>query len=282
VTHAVLGFAAFVVCAPPAAAQDEKALGWFYSTELSAVFTSGNATSNTLGLGAGVRRVWENTEISLRGNGLRTRSGTTTRSAVGTPDDFQVAERTDTRLTAENYSVRSRIDRTFGERFLAYAGVGWERNTFSGFDSRVTAVAGAGNTWADNERLRFKTNYGVTYTVQNDIVQDVATADSFGGVQLRADFWRKVTTTTTFESALVVDENLAQTDDLRADWTHSLLVAVSKALALRASVQVLFDNLPSLTTVDLEQPAGMPTGTTVQVPLDEVDTRFTIALVANF
>jgi len=273
---------AFFGTASSSVAQEDKQLGWSYSAELNAVFTSGNATSNTFGLGAGIRRVWEHTEISRRGTGLRTKSGTTTRAAVGTIDDFQVLDRTNTELTAENYSVRSRVDRAIGDRFFAYGGIGWERNTFAGFDSRITSVLGAGNTWSDDERMRFKTNYGATYTVQNDIVDDASTADSFGGVQLRADFWRKLTETTSFESLLIVDENLAQSEDLRADWTHSVLIDISEALAFRASLQLLFDNSPSLATVPLEQPAGTPTGATVRVPLDEVDTRFTVALVANF
>lgn len=273
---------AVVTSAAPALAQDQKELGWFYSAELTAVFTSGNATVSTFGLGAGLRRVWDRAELSVRGGGLRTESGTTTRTAVGTVEDFQVVEDTDTELTAEHYFVRSRVDHSFSDRFFAYGGVGWERNTFAGFDSRITSVVGVGTTWVEDERTRFKTNYGATYTVQDDIVEDPTTAGSFGGLQLAADFWRRLTATTSFESLLIVDENLAETEDLRADWTNALLIEISEVLAFRASLQLLFDNLPSLATVDLDQPAGTPTGSTVRVPLDEIDTRFTIALVANF
>lgn len=271
-----------LACASPLAAQDERELGWFYTAEFTAVFTAGNATANTFGAGAAIRRVWERTEAVVRGGGLRTKAGKTTRSAVGTVDDFEVTEVTDTQLTAENYFLRSRVDHTLTERFFVFGGLGWERNTFAGFDSRITAVGGAGNSWIDREGTRFKTNYGLTYTVQDDIVDDPATADSFVGVQAAAEFWKQLTETTSIESLLVVDESLAETDDLRADWTNSVLVDINDALALRASFQVLFDNQPSLATVALEQPAGTPTGSTVQVPLDEIDTRFTIALVASF
>jgi len=271
-----------LACASPLAAQDERELGWFYSAELTAVFTAGNATSNTFGLGAAIRRVWGRTEGVVRAGGLRTKAGTTSRTAVGTVDDFDVTETTDTRLTAESYFIKSRGDHTLTEMFFAFGGLGWERNTFAGFDSRITAVGGAGNRWVDDDRTRLKTNYGLTYTVQDDVVDDPATADSFVGVELGVELWRRLTETTSVESVLVVDESLAETDDLRADWTNSVLVDISDVLALRASFQILFDHLPSLTTVGLEQPAGTPTGTSVQVPLDKFDTRFTIALVASF
>lgn len=271
-----------MLCAAPLVAQDERETGWFYTAELTAVFTNGNATSNTFGAAGGIRRVRDRTELAIRGGGLRTKAGTTSRTAVGTVDDFDVVEETDTRLSAENYFVRGRLDHSLSGSLFAFGGVGWERNTFAGYDSRTTAVAGAGNAWVDDDRTRFKTDAGLTYTVQDDVVDDPNVADSFVGLQASAEFWRQVTETTSVESMLVVDESLAETEDLRADWTNSVLVDISDALALRASVQVLFDNLPSLATVDLEQPAGTPTGSTVQAPLDEIDTRFTIALVASF
>jgi hypothetical protein len=73
----------------------------------------------------------------------------------------------------------------------------------------------------------------------------------------------------------VVDQNLNRTEDLRADWTNSLAVAMSDRLALKTSLQVLFDNDPALTAVPLGD-------TEVFAPLGEVDTVFSVAIVANF
>ena len=81
---------AFAVAAAEATAQDEPELGWFYNAELSAVFTGGNAVANTLGLGFGIRSLWEGTELNVRGRGIRTRTGIISRTAVGTTDDFVV------------------------------------------------------------------------------------------------------------------------------------------------------------------------------------------------
>ncbi len=263
-------------------AQDEEAPGWYWHAELTLVLTAGNSESSTVGFAGGVRRLWENTELRVRGGGLRAESGRVSRTAVGTPADFEVVEQSDRGLTAENYFARARLNRSLSQRFFVYGGAGWERNTFAGLDSRVSFVGGAGNGWVDTEATRFLTDYGATYTVQEDVIDDPSTADSFAGLRVSAEFFRRLTGTTGFLSELAVDENLNETEDLRADFTNSIEIRISEVLALRTSLQLLYDNLPSLTTVPLEQPVGTPTGETVEVPLDELDTRLSIALVASF
>lgn len=264
------------------AQEDGEQPGWYWDAELTLVFTSGNSESSTVGAAAGVRRLWDGAESRLRAGGLRTESGTITRTAVGTADDFEVLENTDRELTAESYFVRTRLNRDVSERFFVYGGAGWERNTFAGFDARVSFVAGAGNSWVDTGETRFLTDYGLTYTIQEDVIDDPDTADSFAGLRVSAELFRRLTGTTGFLSELTVDENLNETEDLRADFTNSVQIEISEALALRTGLQLLYDNRPSLTTVALEQPAGTPTGETVDVPLDELDTRLSIALVASF
>lgn len=268
--------------APLKAQDDEPERGWFYNAELTLVFTSGNARANTFGLGAGLRRVWESTTLALRVGSLRTETANITRTAVGTPDAFTVEEDSELRLTAENYFARLRLDRSLSDRVFVFGSTGWERNTFAGYDNRFSFVAGLGNTWIDSDRTRFKTDYGFTFTTQDDVIDDPDTSDSFAGLRGSFEFWRQLTSTTSFESALAVDESLKDTEDLRADFTNSILIDISGALALKTSLALRYDNLPSLTSVALEQPLGTPTGETVLVPLDELDTLFTIALVASF
>ncbi len=72
----------------------------------------------------------------------------------------------------------------------------------------------------------------------------------------------------------MLDENLSETDDVRADWTNSVTAAMSDNLALKASLQVLYDNLAAL--------AGVPLGSdSVLVPLQKSDRTLTLALVVN-
>ena len=70
-----------------------------------------------------------------------------------------------------------------------------------------------------------------------------------------------------------------KTDDFRADWVNSLSVAMSDRLALKTSLQLLFDNKPSLLSLPLVDGGGSPTGTTVFTPSDQVDSVVTLTLV---
>lgn len=258
-------------------AQDE--LGWYYSAELTAVWTGGNASARTLGFAAGARGLFDQSEFSIRASGLSAHTGTISRVAVGTVDDFEVDKSTDSEKTAENFAVRARFERDLSATFFWFAGAGWERNTFAGFNGRVSAVAGAGNTWADDDNMRFKTTYGLTYTVQDDVIEDPTTPDSFAGFRIGAEYLQQITQTTAFESLFAFDDNFAELEDFRADWTNSVVIDISDALAFKTSLQLLFDNLPSLTTIPLQ---GSPTDETVLAPLSKLDTQFTIALVASF
>jgi putative salt-induced outer membrane protein YdiY len=260
--------------------EDEKELGWFYTAEVSFLFTGGNAEANTFGLGAGLRKVWESSEFRFNAGGLRSESSTTTRTAVGTTTDFQVNEQSDSKLTAENYYARGRYDYAFSGAFFAYGGAGWERNTFAGFDNRTSFAGGLGNIWVEKERTRFRTDYGVTYTIQDDVAS--SGSDTFAGARFSWDYWQRLTESTNFISMLIVDENLNDTDDLRGDLTNALSVAISDNLAFRTSLQLLWDNQPSLAGVLLEQPLGTPTGDTIFVELDKLDTVLSVALVATF
>lgn len=257
------------------AAQDEPPLGWTDVAEFTFVLTSGNAASSTLGLKNTLEHRWEQALFHLSAGAVRAESGTTIRTATGTTGDFRVVKRTDTEKTAENYFVQSRLDRGLTESAYLFGGLGWDRNTFAGVKNRYDVVAGAGRAWADTEDRRFKSDLGLTFTVQEDVVEGPGAADSFGGLRATLDFFQSITATTDFSSLLVLDENLSETDDLRTDWTNSVTVAMSDNLALKASFQVLYDNLPAYVDV--------PLGTdSVLVPLEKSDRTMTLALVVDF
>ncbi len=263
--------------AAPAAAQDEKELGWFDKAELTFVTTGGNSSQSTFGLKNSLDRIWPAAALRFQFGGIRTESSVRTRTATGTADDFTIAETSTSTLTAENYFARGRFDKNLSEAFFAYAGAGWDRNTFAGIDNRYGFVGGLGRAWTETETTKFRTDVGVTYTIQDDVVEDATKSDSFAGLRAGYGFFRKLTATTDFTSDLIVDENLDDTDDLRADFTNSVAVSVSSQLALKASLQLLYDKQPALTAV----PLGT-TGTTVFAPLGTTDRVFTLALVMSF
>jgi len=256
-------------------AQDERPLGWSDVAELTFVLTAGNASSSTFGFKNTAEHLWEKASFKVSLGALRAESGKTVRTAAGTPDNYTIAETTDTKLTAENYFAKARLDRTLGDGAFFFGGADWDRNTFAGIQNRWGFVTGAGKSWFDQETRRLKTDLGVTYTLQDDVAKAPGADDSFLGLRGSYDYFRKLTGTTDFSSVLVVDQNLKMTEDLRADWTNSMAVAMSERLALKVGLQVLYDKDPALAAVPLGDGE-------VFTPLDKVDTLFTVAFVANF
>lgn len=265
----------------PARAQEagEKKLGWASTAELSLLFTSGNAEAESFGFRGTLTRTWLDALLKIEAAALRAEQTTITRGAVGPPGEAVISETEETELTAENYLLRGQYDHEISERIFAFGGASWEQNELAGLDSRFLVAAGAGYIWADTEALKSRANLGLTYTLE----EDVSGLDAeFLGLRATWDFLRKLTPNTTFTNLLILDENLDETSDYRADNTTALAVAMSERLALKISLQLLYDNEPSFVGVPREFPAGVPTGDVVRVQLDELDTFLSAALVVKF
>lgn len=260
--------------------QAQDPFAWANATELSFVSTSGNASSSTLGLKSGLTGEGGPNTIKFEVGGIRGETSLFTRTATGTPASFTVNEQETSQLTAENYFLKSRFDRALADAFL-FTGAGWDRNTFAGIQNRYALVAGVGRTFLDDDSGRFKTDIGATYTIQKDVDPEPGADDAFGGLRVSIDAMRQLTPTSQYTSTLIMDENLEMTDDLRFDWVNALAVNLSEQLALKTSLQLLYDNLPSLLGVPLFDAGGNATGTDVRTPGDKVDSIFTVALVIS-
>ena len=271
-------FLGLLIPATAAAQDDEPELGWHDVAEITFVLTEGNAKSNTLGGRNLLEYLWTNARLRFDAGAIRTESTTVEKTAVGDSQDFQVAKQSDEEVTAENYFARSRYDRDISDSFFWFVGGGWDRNTFAGIENRYTGVGGIGNIWYESDVSGFRTDYGVTYTYQDNVE---GKDDEFGGLRIGWDYWRQLTGNTRFDSVLLLDENLSEGSDFRTDFTNSLAVSMSEKLALKASYQLLFDNEPSGSLIPLVTLVGVPTGALVLAPLDEVDSIFTLALVID-
>lgn len=255
---------------------------WDNATEFSFVTTSGNASSNTLGLKSSLNGTNDVSALKLEIGGVRASSNFTDRSAIAAGGDaFTVFEETRTEQSAENYFARSRFDRNLGENnFFTFGGAGWERNTFAGFNNRFSFVAGVGDAWIDDETTLFKTDVGGTYTIQKDLDPTPGQSDSFGGIRATIELRRALSETTEFKSTMIADENLSNTDDLRLDWTSSLSVSLTEGLAFSTSYRLLFDNDPALIGVPvLDAPGGTPTGAKTLISSNGTDGFLTVSLV---
>lgn len=260
----------------PSTAQ-ERTFAWKNGTEFAFVTTSGNASSTTIGLNSTLDGTSAVSAVKFEIGGIRASSNFITRSAVGTVDNFVVTEEIRTEQSAANYFARGRFDRNFGENeFFVFGGAGWERNTFAGFNHRFSFVAGVGDAWINDDVTLFKTDIGGTYTVQKDVARTPGMQEGFGGLRATIELKRALTSGTDFETSLIVDENLENTDDLRIDWRASISVALAEGLAFKTSYQTLYDADPALVGVPL---LDGPAGTEVLTPSQGIDRFLTLSLV---
>ena len=229
-----------------------------------------------------MRRVWEDSAFTLSASAMRAETATISRVAIGSEQDFTVSESSDSQLTAENYSLVGRYDRQVSERLFWFTGGSWERNKFAGIKNRVSAIVGVGNIWFDREGAHFRTDYGLTYTDQEDLVENPAVDDAFLGLRLSWDYGRALTETTKYSNLLVLDANVDESSDYRANMVNSLAVAMSDRMALQVSHQILFDNEPALAELVLLTPGEPGITGSVLAPLDETDMILTASLVVDF
>jgi putative salt-induced outer membrane protein YdiY len=257
-----------------------QGFAWENATELSFVATGGNASSTTLGVKAALAGTGAPHAFKLELGGIRASSDLTTRRAEGTTGSFTVTETTDSNLTAASYFARARYDRTFAVAFV-FGGAGWDRNRFAGVENRYQVVTGVGRTWIDEESGRFKTDFGGTYTIQRDVQPRPGADEEFVGFRGSAEARRQLTASADFTSNLVVDQNLESSNDLRADWINSVTVSISEGLALKTSIQLLYDAQPANIPVPLFDSGGSQIGT-VSTRGDEIDRVMTLTLVLRF
>lgn len=260
----------------------EEAPTWTDEAELSYVATGGNSESSTLAMRNTLTGALGEATVTFEAGALRAETTSISRVAVGTTGGFTVQENSLTELTAENYFLRGRYDRPISERLFWFAGAGWDRNEFAGIKNRTYAMGGVGHVWFDDDGGRFQTDYGLTYTDQEDVVVDPTASASFLGYRLGWDYLRNLGATTSYGNVLILDGNADRTSDYRADMTNSLAVSMSERLALKVSLQLLFDNEPSLAALPLFSADGAPLEALVLAPLDDLDTVFTAALVIKF
>jgi len=267
---------ALVLFQLPALAADE---GWKDTAEFSLVNTSGNSEGTAFGFKNTLSKAWDKSSFEVKAGAVRVE---TTALNVPMYDAGTMTYFTEdvTTTTTESYYLNGRYDRKISEKFFWYGGAGWERNEPAGLENRYTAIAGVGNVWFDNDDRKFRTDYAVTYTDQSDVVVDPNINDTFAGLRLGWNYMTKVGENSTYTNDLIVDANLDESDDYRADMVNALSVAMSERLALKLSLQWQYDHLPALGVIKYS--SLTPPGVDETFELDDLDQIFTAALVISF
>ena len=273
--------ASVIVIWTTAAVAEDEPRRWSDTAEFSFVATGGNTESSSLGFKNTLIGSWDKSKITVRASGIRVETEEGSRRAVEVPSGGFTVEDPGSEVAAENYALSARYDRTVREGFFWFAGTGWDRNEPAGIRGRYVAQVGVGNIWKDEENLKFKTTYGATITKQNDVSPVPGVDDTFGGLRVAWDYLNQFGRNTTYTNVLIVDGNLEETSDWRADMQNGLAVSISEKLALKVGLQLLYDNEPAFEVLDLLLLDGT-VGKTPPVPLDELDTIFTVSLIVNF
>jgi len=273
-------FLVFTLAVTGAWAQDRPpAEKWKISAELSYVLTGGNTSISTFSLGTDFSKKWDKNALTFKTFALRSNNTVKTRTAVGTETDFDVIEEKVGQLVAENYLLSGQYERRLVKKLLGQAGFSWDRNRFAGIASRFMLTAGVGCPWVETKKTILKTEAALTYTLRRFMRDETR---SFAGFRLLAFFERKFNEKASFSSQIVFDDNLRRTVDWRLDWTNSLSAPISKRLSLKTSLRALYSNYPALQSIPLYDPAGIPAGLNVLVPLKKLDVFFTNSIVINF
>jgi putative salt-induced outer membrane protein YdiY len=261
--------------------QEEKKTGWFDAAEVGLAFTDGNSETESINFDNKLWRVWEKARFNVDFGGLRAATAPSP-YAVGDPPTIV---RPDPVTTAEKYYFRTEYRRQIHERFYWFGGAGWDRNSDAGIDNRYSVYGGVGNVWWGRDDLKFSTEYGVSYTDQEDEIPDPRTDDTYLGLRLAWKYLNQFGKVTTYTNDFEFFGNGEDSDAWRFNMDNKLTVAMSKKLALSVGLVWLYNNVPALKEIPLfdvdPSQGGIQIGT-LAIPSKKWDTIFTVNLVLKF
>lgn len=277
---------ALFLVSPPAWAQDEETpKKWSEEAELSWVQTSGNSQTSTIGLKSKTKRAWERALFTVSLGALKAETTVTNVYGIGLPDPVVIEEEF-TEATAENYYLDARYERKITDKFYWYVGAGWLRNEFAGIKNRTQVQGGVGNIWFDGDKLKFKSDYALTYTDQENVVEIPDVDNAFAGLKLTTDLSVKLGKNASYDNDFVFDYDLENSDNWYGNMINSLTVSISKSLALKASLQWIYFNDPAYEMINVwDADPGIPGSAIIgEVPyqLESLDSIFTTSLVVTF
>ncbi len=253
---------------------EDKPKAWSNQIDLGGVWTSGNSEASNLSLKEAFTWKNDHSDFGLNLAAVRAENARISRSAIGTPDDYDVVEDRNNELSAENYAFGMRYGRKISARTSWFVSTDWARDEIAGIENRYGLALGLANVIADSDHHKLKTSYGAKWVDEQNIFEPAGFDGSYPAVALVLDEWVKVTKSSEYSQRLAIDVNTDESQDWRANWNHGFGVAVNGSIAIKLSLTLQYDNQPAFVAVPL-------VGTTqvIAYELDELDTIFTTALV---
>ncbi len=268
-------------CVSPVVAQDQegKKLGWSNVADLGLVLTTGNSSTSTFSLDEKLSYAWTNADFNFRAGALRVQT-TDDPFAVGAEDDFDVIEDLTRELDTERYYLNGNYQRNISEGFFWTGGAGWDRDTNAGIENRTVLFIGVGNTWNNNERTVFKTDYNITFTRRVDEIPDPERDEKFSELRLAWDYRQQISSHTSFDSDLIFFAVVSDLSDNRFVTVNAITTQLNDMFALRFSVDLRYQHIPAFEEIDLETPEGLPIGEVV-VRKKKLDTIWKFSFVVT-
>ncbi len=238
--------------------------------------SSGNADTSSLGLRNVYEYEWRTSSFYFESGWVRAASGDD-RFAVGTADDFEVIT-PPVELDNNRLYSKLRYQREFNQRLYWYGSWDSARDEPSNINRQFILSGGVGNHWIVGDELAFRTNYGLSYTLED---LDLEGENDFAGYRLFYALSALVIESTRIDSELTFDGSFETGGDIRTDWYNAVTVSITDTVALKAGLRLLYRNLPALEGIDLEGDDGLVIGEVI-IPKEKLDTRFSTSLVINF
>ncbi len=194
---------------------------WDGSLGFSYLATTGNTSTQTLGLDFQITRKPDPWGLDAGANYTRAREDGTT--------------------TAERYGARARAERAFSERWSAFGGLSAERDTFSGYDLRAVVESGATYKALTGDEHQLAFDGGLTWT-REELVDEPS--DDYVGGLLAARYAWKLSETSSFGQSVTWYPNFQHSSDWRLTSQTAVTAAINAKLALKMSYELRYDHEP--------------------------------------
>ena len=250
---------------------------WSNTSQLSWVMSKGNSNSNNFSVRNVYKYKWARAELYWEAGVLRATS-VDDRFAIGTENDFEIVT-PEADVDHSRWYSKVRYLRELNDRFFWYVSYDGSRDEPANINRQLISSGGVGNTWYDREGFLFRTAYGLNYTNED---LDLEGASNFAAYRLFYHLEAGASEGTMFESELTFDGSFDAAADLRVDSLNSVSVAFNDALALQASLRLLYRNIPAFDDIDLQDPESGAAIGKVIVPKKKLDTNVSMSLVINF
>jgi hypothetical protein len=250
-------------------AQAEPETGWSNVTDLGLTVTDGN--SETEGFHLHSLLEWHSLRAGfrlkldgLRSNTADDRYRQVDPGFVWEPGGQPPSEVTTTLVDpdkepdVEKYFIEARYEQSISSKprlrpgtMSWHVGTTWDRNLDAGILSRLVVYAGLGHVWWDQEDLKFRTIYSLSWTDRSEETQDPEKDDQFPGLRYNWVYENRWGKNVVFHHEWTFNTNLSELSDFSSEMTSSLRIPMTERLSLRVSLHWLYNNLPALEDVDL-------------------------------